>query len=1205
MKNKVVSAMLVGMSVTMAMPGAAIFAAEDTSAMEEVTAGGQADDMSGDTAGQLSEGGVTEPEGAAEPEEAAAAEDEIPTPEEMTADMVAYASDEAAKVADTPSDFSSKLASLSFDKAVFGKYATSLTEFMGNGVDKSSLYNCELSVAKKAAELAAGDGNEVIRAMKYAVATEFEKVYGEDAFQAGRDIRRAIITDMSIDKDYEFAVSEDIASADDVYVAAGGNTLSPADLLPEESEEEKKALYEYVMGMTDMEVEQGKSIERPNLVFDTTYVTDVTLDTTQVDCNTPGIYKIAFVITGADGSTMRVEKNCTVKAAETPGETPDPGTAPDPGTNPNPGEGQTPEQGLENYVTGMTDISMEAGDSIPSVDLNYDTTYVSGVTLDTSAVNTGTVGVYKIVYVITGVDGKVVNVEKTCTVSENSEIVELRIQMCAAVDALGQDKFTVEEFQKKWDEAAASAKAQINQMQTQEDMQGAVDAAAKAADSILAEQQLYIAKQGYVKILKEYRDSFTYETDALKAKADAAADAGITDIQAADSVDDASAAMESAKENIRKIGEQDAEVIDELKTDALDKINEIYAQADDSYSIPASIRDAAITRLGNMTKAKEIESLVNTVDRAFADAGTGLKEGDMSILLQLFRDLKGLAADADTTAVIEKVIGLGQPDNEEVAENRVSDICAAITNSTEDFAAYLTARAGKPVAADTKADAYTKYLELTNGVPDESLKTAKEAAKKEVKAKLDAIQVSTEALRARRAQVQQEADALIDAAADEAGVQTALSQALAKVTAFADEAAASEGLKEAKASAKKEIQAIVETQPASSNVRPAVEALAQTANTKIDAAASADEINTIIATFKSDVELAAKQDAENEALTTAKVEYLNKLNSLTEGVKPEYLTEDINTLLLQAKAKIGEAKSADECASIYEQTKASYKDTLLVTMRNAYTAKLDALMTDNTFNNEDIKAKAQEVVDKQKENLSQAKNEETMQKCFELAQSSIQTLKEADANTDLTKVKADAITKLKNGYNSLTEQQSKILTQYLNKINAATSEDEVNTLVSQCENAMQEAGAQKSDGSGSGSGSGTTDLATVKADAISSLTNMAATAPEANKEAAQKILKEYTDKINAATTADQVNQLKEEGIKALSKYGADSNAAKPNGNTSTTVGGSSDAGASEKAVSTNTVKTGDENMGIIAAAGAAFVTAIAAAFIAIKKFIKK
>ena len=150
-----------------------------------------------------------------------------------------------------------------------------------------------------------------------------------------------------------------------------------------------------------------------------------------------------------------------------------------------------------------------------------------------------------------------------------------------------------------------------------------------------------------------------------------------------------------------------------------------------------------------------------------------------------------------------------------------------------------------------------------------------------------------------------------------------------------------------------------------------------------------------------------------------------------------------------------------------------------------------------------------------------------------------------------------------------------------------------------------DAGAQKNpNGGGGGTTDNATDLAKAKADAISALTNMAATAPEANKEAAQTVLKEYTDKINAATTVDQVNQLKEEGIKALSKYGADSNAAKPNGNTTTTVGGSGND-ASEKTSTTGTVKTGDENMGIIAAASAAFMAAVAAAVLSIRKFLKR
>ena len=133
-------------------------------------------------------------------------------------------------------------------------------------------------------------------------------------------------------------------------------------------------------------------------------------------------------------------------------------------------------------------------------------------------------------------------------------------------------------------------------------------------------------------------------------------------------------------------------------------------------------------------------------------------------------------------------------------------------------------------------------------------------------------------------------------------------------------------------------------------------------------------------------------------------------------------------------------------------------------------------------------------------------------------------------------------------------------------------------------------------------------LAQAKTDAISALTNMAATAPEANKEAAQEVLKTYTDKINAATTTDEVKQLLEDGKNALSKYGADANAAVPNSNTQTTLGsgsGSGDASQKGDATATTSVKTGDDNMGIIAIAGTAIMGALAAAFISLRKFIKK
>ena len=78
-----------------------------------------------------------------------------------------------------------------------------------------------------------------------------------------------------------------------------------------------------------------------------------------------------------------------------------------------------------------------------------------------------------------------------------------------------------------------------------------------------------------------------------------------------------------------------------------------------------------------------------------------------------------------------------------------------------------------------------------------------------------------------------------------------------------------------------------------------------------------------------------------------------------------------------------------------------------------------------------------------------------------------------------------------------------------------------------------------------------------------------------------------------------------------------SNSATPNGGTTTTLpGGGSSTGtgtgtgdASQKGTSdvsaAGNVKTGDENMGIIAMAGAAILAAIAAAGISLRKFLKK
>jgi len=184
MKNKVISAMLLGMSATMAVPGTVVMAAEDGSESTAVE----------ETAAEVpeTEGGASEAE---QNDEESQDKQDTDTAVQK---MIDYATDESAKVADTPADFGPKLSNIVFSDDVFGRYADSLNEYInGSEIDTDSIYNCEMDMVDKVAELTKDESTEAIAASKYQVALTFESVYGEDAFMPGRDIRRALIADSS------------------------------------------------------------------------------------------------------------------------------------------------------------------------------------------------------------------------------------------------------------------------------------------------------------------------------------------------------------------------------------------------------------------------------------------------------------------------------------------------------------------------------------------------------------------------------------------------------------------------------------------------------------------------------------------------------------------------------------------------------------------------------------------------------------------------------------------------------------------------------------------------------------------------------------------------------------------------------------------------------------------------------------------------
>lgn len=627
MKNKVISAMLLGMSATMAVPGTVVMAAEDGSESTAVE----------ETAAEVpeTEGGASEAE---QNDEESQDKQDTDTAVQK---MIDYATDESAKVADTPDDFGPKLSNIVFSDDVFGRYADSLNEYInGSEVDTGSIYNCEMDMVDKVAELTKDESAEAIAASKYQVALTFESVYGEDAFMPGRDIRRALIADSS--KDEDFAVCGTIAEADTVYISAGGTTAIPTTLFKAVSEQP----------------------ENP----DETGVTDSPNDTDSVTKDEDQ--------NGADDSTTE----------ETPSDTTNPDTPGDVTTDSDSAEEE--KRSLDEYVEGLDDIEIQLGDDLPSPRVSYDDTKVVSVSLDTSKVDKNTIGVYTISYIIKGVDGTTKIVNKQCAVSEDPVLKELRKQMCEKAGEIEKGKFTEKDFKSKWDEAVKAAKAEINKKKNEEEMQAVLDKLTETAASIFNDQQLYVTKNGYVGEMYSKFESMEFVTDAQKNMANDVLKDAVAKIKKSETVEDAKQAMDEGIESIEKIAAQDDSSIDALKSEAKKKINAAMDGIKDKTTVLQNVYGSLIFKLDTCTTAKEIDSVTNSADSAFAHVKAAI-EGDMDSMFALYKDLKGIAPDSDTTETIDEIILLGTPSDISDGEDKISDIHKAITSDVDEFTAWM------------------------------------------------------------------------------------------------------------------------------------------------------------------------------------------------------------------------------------------------------------------------------------------------------------------------------------------------------------------------------------------------------------------------------------------------------------------------------------------------------------------------------------
>lgn len=747
--------------------------------------------------------------------------------------------------------------------------------------------------------------------------------------------------------------------------------------------------------------------------------------------------------------------------------------------------------------------------------------------------------------------------------------------MCAKADVLFEGKFTEQAYAAEWNAALDEAKARINKLGTSdaEKMQGIVDELTKTGQDILDRQQLYIAQTGYVKILKEYYSSLKFETDSQKKMADETLNAAVDKISKATSIDAASKALEDAKAALKDIAEQKETTLDELKEAAKAEINDKAKVINDSTSITSDVKNAFILKIDSCTDAKAIESAKNSADAAFTDVVAAVG-GDMASFVNLFKDLKGISPDGDTTAMIDVVINLGAPKDMKDGANRVEDVCIALANSAEQFIKYLNVCAGQEVKGKTKAEAYASYMELTNGNPErKELEKAKKAAKEELDKAIDAIDDSTEEIKKKKASVKEDVHNLIDKSESMNDLDANLKSAKEAVDALIKEVQGEGELKDLKEAAKIQIQSVVDDQK-DEKLKAILQDIATPALEKIDAAKTQDEITSILEAYQKDIQTAIDTYAKDKELAAAQAAAVKKLATLESKAKADYVTEDMKKIITTAKEEIQKAKTVDDVTKLYNQAKSDYNTAYVTSMRAVYEKKLDALLTDNKFTDATYLEKAKEVVTKQKANLKQAANEATMQEVYKVAKENVEKLVTAQSTAaNLAQVKANAIQSLQNGYPNPSSATTKILEKYINKINSATSETEVNDIVQECKDVLKKTGIDYNNNNGGGNNGGDSDVTPT---------------PGAG--------------IDSDVTPTPSNSATPNGGTTTTLPGGGSSTGTGTGSTGT--GDASQKGTSDVSAAGN-VKTGDENMGIIAMAGAAILAAIAAAGISLRKFLKK
>lgn len=610
-------------------------------------------------------------------------------------------------------------------------------------------------------------------------------------------------------------------------------------------------------------------------------------------------------------------------------------------------------------------------------------------------------------------------------------------------------------------------KEKITNASSAEDIEVLSAEASATLESLLAQETLESQRTAAKEALKEFFDSAKFETDELKAAAQEIYDSAMEAIDQADSIEKINDELDSAKEDIQNVVDQKDGVLDTLKDNAKKSIDEARDAIKTESQLPDEVVAMAEEQIDAADSAKTIQSVKTVSKEILANMKSALDEKSKSSVSDTISSLRGISLNkddpdllaymaqkasaaeyADACTLMEaavEYVSLSDADFKDVLVDDMKDVLADAKEDKAEDAQKIFDEAVSSMKDVSRLNTYKVYENAMTELGKLKATDEVSAAKKEAEASLDKLVegITDKTVKAKAEDIVAKAkESLKDAKTVEA-VNKIVEDAAGKVEKVKKEASDAEKLEKKKKTYQAKLDDLIKN-VTDSELKTTLSKIVDSAKADISNATSEEQMNEILTKAKNDIKNTTVEYSKNKALATKKAQLIEKLTSLTDG---KSLSSEALSIISQAKTDIMDASTSEDAVSIYNTAVASFKETYVNDLHTSYKEKLDALAPDDSSTLDDTtKTKINDTITKAKENIDKTSSEDAMKQIYDQAEKSVSLLKENSSSLD--KVKEDAINELKNYTTLNTESVQKVISAYTNKIQSATSEDQVKQYLS-------------------------------------------------------------------------------------------------------------------------------------------------------------